>query len=217
MPSHDVRALALKGETGWRASCLGVERRCRSGGEGWGCRGRHDRQRGVFKREGFCPPFILSIPFFGDFFCDAVVFDRSAPCASPCSLPISAVHDTRSAPRTRVQHSDAGHRRGGAARRRASVAIGASGCLRRMDHLGVRLRSVRYDGSIFAGAAIPGGWGALVWSFLTYATLHGDLTHLGFNVLWFLPFGARWRGASARRASICFSRSARRPVRLRIS
>lgn len=48
----------------------------------------------------------------------------------------------------------------------------------------------RYDDSVFPGPAIPGGWGASIWSFVTYATLHGDLMHLGFNLLWFLPFGS---------------------------
>ena len=49
---------------------------------------------------------------------------------------------------------------------------------------------LRYETTLLPGPLIPGGWGALVWSFVTYALLHGDLTHLGFNVLWLLPFGA---------------------------
>lgn len=48
----------------------------------------------------------------------------------------------------------------------------------------------RYDDSVFPGPSIPGGWGASIWSFVTYAMLHGDLMHLGFNFLWFLPFGS---------------------------
>ena len=43
----------------------------------------------VFKREGFCPPFFFPRDFFGDFFCDATVFDGAAPCASASGLPIS--------------------------------------------------------------------------------------------------------------------------------
>jgi membrane associated rhomboid family serine protease len=48
---------------------------------------------------------------------------------------------------------------------------------------------LRFETSML-GPPIPGGWGALIWSFVTYALLHADLTHLGFNILWLLPFGA---------------------------
>ncbi|RAI44967.1 rhomboid family intramembrane serine protease [Rhodoplanes roseus] len=37
---------------------------------------------------------------------------------------------------------------------------------------------------------LPGGLAADLWTFVTYAFLHGDLTHLGVNVLWLLPFGS---------------------------
>ncbi|HEX7790205.1 MAG TPA: rhomboid family intramembrane serine protease [Afipia sp.] len=47
----------------------------------------------------------------------------------------------------------------------------------------------RYDVSLLAGQ-IPGGVGAEIWTFLTYAFLHADLTHIGFNMLWMLPFGS---------------------------
>ena len=47
----------------------------------------------------------------------------------------------------------------------------------------------RYDDSLL-NLAIPGGAGAKVWSFVTYSLLHANLTHLGFNVLWLLPFGS---------------------------
>ena len=33
------------------------------------------------------------------------------------------------------------------------------------------------------------GWGAAVWTFLTYAFIHGNLMHLGFNGVWLLAFG----------------------------
>lgn len=36
---------------------------------------------------------------------------------------------------------------------------------------------------------IPGGTGAAVWSFVTYALVHANLSHLGFNGLWLLAFG----------------------------
>ena len=38
--------------------------------------------------------------------------------------------------------------------------------------------------------AVPGGEAAKVWSFVTYSLLHANLIHLGFNVLWLLPFGS---------------------------
>lgn len=47
----------------------------------------------------------------------------------------------------------------------------------------------RYDSSLL-NLQIPGGAGAKVWTFVTYSLLHANLTHLGFNVLWLLPFGS---------------------------
>ena len=47
----------------------------------------------------------------------------------------------------------------------------------------------RYDAGILAGAVWPGGFPADVWTFVSYALLHGDLMHLGFNAIWLLAFG----------------------------
>lgn len=47
----------------------------------------------------------------------------------------------------------------------------------------------RYDRTLLA-TPFPGGSGAKVWSFLTYSLLHANLSHIGFNVLWLLPFGS---------------------------
>lgn len=47
----------------------------------------------------------------------------------------------------------------------------------------------RYDATLLA-TPFPGGSGAKVWSFLTYSLLHANLSHIGFNVLWLLPFGS---------------------------
>jgi membrane associated rhomboid family serine protease len=47
----------------------------------------------------------------------------------------------------------------------------------------------RYDSTLLA-IAFPGGAGAKVWTFVTYSLLHANLSHLGFNVLWLLPFGS---------------------------
>jgi len=48
---------------------------------------------------------------------------------------------------------------------------------------------VRYGGALPDGA-IPGGFGAKIWSFVTYAFLHATWTHLGVNAIWFLAFGS---------------------------
>ena len=47
----------------------------------------------------------------------------------------------------------------------------------------------RYDSTLLA-ITFPGGAGAKVWTFVTYSLLHANLTHIGFNVLWLLPFGS---------------------------
>src|SRR6266704_2841651 len=47
----------------------------------------------------------------------------------------------------------------------------------------------RYDSTLLA-VAFPGGTGAKVWTFVTYSLLHANLSHIGFNVLWLLPFGS---------------------------
>jgi membrane associated rhomboid family serine protease len=43
-------------------------------------------------------------------------------------------------------------------------------------------------GSDAAAAALPGGFGADLWTFFTYSFLHADLMHLGLNLAWLLPF-----------------------------
>lgn len=47
----------------------------------------------------------------------------------------------------------------------------------------------RYDPSVL-GIDWPGGWAADTWTFITYALIHADLTHLLFNGVWFLAFGS---------------------------
>lgn len=47
----------------------------------------------------------------------------------------------------------------------------------------------RYDSTLL-NIAFPGGAGAKVWTFFTYSLLHANLAHIGFNVLWLLPFGS---------------------------
>jgi membrane associated rhomboid family serine protease len=38
-------------------------------------------------------------------------------------------------------------------------------------------------------AVLPGGFGAELWTFFTYAFIHADLLHIGLNLAWLLPFG----------------------------
>jgi membrane associated rhomboid family serine protease len=47
----------------------------------------------------------------------------------------------------------------------------------------------RYDQTLL-DYTFPGGTGAKVWTFVTYSLLHANLSHIGFNVLWLLPFGS---------------------------
>jgi len=56
----------------------------------------------------------------------------------------------------------------------------------------------RYDTSLLPPGSFPGGVGAEIWTFVTYAFLHGDTSHLAMNSIWFLPFGS----AVARRFGI---------------
>lgn len=46
----------------------------------------------------------------------------------------------------------------------------------------------RYGTEAMAGA-FPGGFGADLWTFFTYAFLHADLMHIGLNLAWLIPFG----------------------------
>ena len=48
----------------------------------------------------------------------------------------------------------------------------------------------RYDASVLGQEGFPGGLGPQIWTFLTYAFLHADFTHVGVNSIWLLPFGA---------------------------
>jgi membrane associated rhomboid family serine protease len=45
----------------------------------------------------------------------------------------------------------------------------------------------RYGGA--SGMVFPGGVGADVWTFFTYAFIHANFLHIGLNVAWLLPFG----------------------------
>ena len=57
----------------------------------------------------------------------------------------------------------------------------------------------RYDAA-FAQAAFPGGLAGDIWTFVTYAGLHGDMMHLAVNSIWLLAFGSAvaWRFGAAR-------------------
>src|SRR5262245_22692202 len=47
----------------------------------------------------------------------------------------------------------------------------------------------RYDVKLLSELWWVPGWGAAVWTFLTYAFIHGNLMHLSFNGVWLLAFG----------------------------
>jgi membrane associated rhomboid family serine protease len=48
----------------------------------------------------------------------------------------------------------------------------------------------RYDSMLLPAGSFPGGWGAEIWSFVTYAFIHADLMHIGINGIWLLAFGS---------------------------
>ena len=48
----------------------------------------------------------------------------------------------------------------------------------------------RYDTSVVLGGVLPGGFGAELWTFVTYSLIHADWTHFGVNAVWLLPFGS---------------------------
>src|SRR5664279_3040296 len=48
----------------------------------------------------------------------------------------------------------------------------------------------RYDTSVVLGGALPGGFGAQLWTFVSYSLIHADWTHFGVNAVWLLPFGS---------------------------
>jgi membrane associated rhomboid family serine protease len=47
----------------------------------------------------------------------------------------------------------------------------------------------RYAADPLMGGSFPGGFGADLWTFFTYALLHADVLHIGLNLAWLLPFG----------------------------
>jgi membrane associated rhomboid family serine protease len=48
----------------------------------------------------------------------------------------------------------------------------------------------RYDTSAVLGGVLPGGFGAQLWTFVTYSLIHADWIHFGVNAVWLLPFGS---------------------------
>jgi len=47
----------------------------------------------------------------------------------------------------------------------------------------------RYSMNPAVAGSFPGGFGADLWTFFTYAFLHADLMHIGLNLAWLIPFG----------------------------
>jgi membrane associated rhomboid family serine protease len=48
---------------------------------------------------------------------------------------------------------------------------------------------LRYGSAILPDGGLPGGFGAAIWTFVTYSLLHANWTHYGVNAIWFLAFG----------------------------
>ena len=48
----------------------------------------------------------------------------------------------------------------------------------------------RYDASVLVDGGWPGGFGAEIWTFVTYSLLHGSWTHFGVNAIWLAAFGS---------------------------
>ena len=44
-------------------------------------------------------------------------------------------------------------------------------------------------GTDSVGGSLPGGFGADLWTFFSYAFVHADILHLGINLAWLVPFG----------------------------
>jgi membrane associated rhomboid family serine protease len=61
---------------------------------------------------------------------------------------------------------------------------------RRLFDLRFGFVPARYDSNPFFEGVLPGGPLASYWSFFTYALLHGNLAHLGFNAVWLLAFAS---------------------------
>lgn len=58
----------------------------------------------------------------------------------------------------------------------------------------------RYSHVPVLNGLLPGGLAADIWTFVTYAFLHGDAIHLAVNLIWFLAFGSAvaWRFGTVR-------------------
>ncbi len=63
----------------------------------------------------------------------------------------------------------------------------------------------RYGNVPVLNGLLPGGLAADVWTFVTYAFLHGDAIHLAVNLIWFLAFGSAvaWRFGVVRFLAFC--------------
>jgi membrane associated rhomboid family serine protease len=48
----------------------------------------------------------------------------------------------------------------------------------------------RYDATVAPSGLFPGGWGADIWTFVTYAFIHADWLHIAINGVWLLAFGS---------------------------
>ena len=74
----------------------------------------------------------------------------------------------------------------------------------------------RYDTALQLEGAWPGGIGAQVWTFVSYALIHADIAHLASIRSGSFPSAAPWHVALAWRGFCCSSRPPRQPGPARI-
>ena len=133
-------------------------------------------------------------PSFFAHFCGAVFYDlclRSpgpGGVTGPLTEPLGPSLETRTALQYSAGHCG-GPGRAGARSCRAHVPCSAT----QQDIefvLTFAFIPARYDTSAVLGGVLPGGFGAQLWTFVTYSLIHADWTHLGVNAVWLLPFGS---------------------------
>ncbi len=64
-----------------------------------------------------------------------------------------------------------------------------SGAEDRLLLLSLAFIPARYSTNPAVSGQFPGGFGADLWTFFTYAFLHADIFHIGLNLAWLIPFG----------------------------
>ncbi len=111
---------------------------------------------------------------------------RPSGVTEPLSKPLD-LRETRTA----LQHS-AGRRRGAgrAGAHSCRAHAGCSATSRTSSSCSPSPSFRRATTPRLLGGVLPGGFGAEIWTFVTYSLIHADWTHFGVNAVWLLPFGS---------------------------